>query len=64
MGIEELRILERVSATVLKMGDRVRLTLFMPMYGEISVGGQRWTLNEARYEIVRRALDSLGDSGH
>jgi hypothetical protein len=61
LGIEELRFLERAAAMVLKMGDRIPVTLWTPGHGEIFVGGQRWTLNEARYEIVRRAIESLGD---
>jgi len=55
-GIAELIVLQRLAKVALALGERVFLPVGFPNRTLIVAGGDRFTVWEARYEIVRRAL--------
>lgn len=59
LGLAELHFLERVAFAFLQMKDRAPIPGFIKGM-TIIAAGRRWSIFEARYEIVRRAIESLG----
>lgn len=58
LGLAELRFLERLAFAFLQMKDRVPVPGFVKN-ATIVAAGRRWSIFEARYEIVRRAIESV-----
>ena len=58
LGLQELRSLERLARLGLRFGDRWHGPR-VPKGSALWIGGRSLTIWEARYEIVRRAIDFL-----
>ncbi len=58
LGLPELRVLERLARLGLRFGDR-RAAQRIPKGSMVIINGRPFTLWEARYEIVRRAIEFL-----
>ncbi len=54
LGLPELRVLERLARLGLRFGDRRMGPMVI-----ININGRSFTVWEARYEIVRRAIEFL-----
>jgi hypothetical protein len=61
LSLQGLRTLLGVAYLGLQFADRIPMGR-MPVGTRITVGGQQFSIQEARYEIVQRALASTGNS--
>lgn len=61
LRISELRFLEKIALAAMQMGDRAPIP-GLPKGKVVTAGGERWTVAEARCEIVRRAIQFLGEN--